>query len=456
MKHQKLSPDPTLNTVEKKASLFLSPLESFIRKQAASGILLLLFSVAAIALANSPLKEWVTTASAPHAGIVLGELQFSMPVSEWISQGLMSLFFFMAGLEVKREVLAGKLRHKGEVMLLMLGAAGGIVVPALIYAAFNAGGMGQHGWAIPTATDTAFAVGVLSLFSRRISLTMAVYLTAMSIFDDVGAVLIISIFYAHDLAVIPLLAACTALAILILMNVIGIRVGWIYAVLGVILWGAVVKAGIHGTCAGLLFALIVPARPTISQSRLVQKLRKHVLNIEENPESGGKILESQTLHANLSDMGKTVRAASTPLQRWETGLAVPIAVFVLPIFALFNAGVAFTVPLLAQCLSSSVTAGIIFGMLLGKPLGVLSFLYIGAKMKLGGLPKFLTRDEVIGISLLTGIGFTMSIFFSTLSFAGSPQPLEEARVGVFISSIAAACVAGIWIRLKLPLKKGYI
>ncbi len=377
--------------------------------------------------------------------MLFGSQHFSLTLGEWISQGLMALFFFLTGLEIKREILAGKLRRFDEVSLIICGALGGIIVPALFYTAFNYGEAGHHGWAIPTATDTAFAVGIMALMSSRVSVSMTIFLTALSIFDDIGAVFIISFFYAQHIDINALGLAFLILLILFAVNRVGIRNGWVYAVLGLILWFLIYKSGVHPTCAGLLLAAMIPARTSISQLGFIRNIQDLLNRLELKQTSHRKMLESSGQHSIVSDIGKNVQEASTPLQRWENSMIVPIAVIVLPLFALFNAGIPFSGDLIMKGLNSPIALGTIAGLVAGKPLGILLFIFAGMKLRIGTLPKGVNMNEIMGISLLAGIGFTMSIFFATLSFGDNQGFIEEAKLGIVLSSFLSAFLGIIWI-----------
>lgn len=240
---------------EERVASFITPLEQFIRHQATASILLIGLSVISLILANTPAGIFVDNLGNSNFGFILGTGSFSLSVDDWVSQGLMAFFFFLTGLEIKREILAGHLQDKKEVILLIAAASGGIIVPALLYYALNYDGGGHHGWAIPTATDTAFAIGVLALLATRVSIGLTVFLTALAIFDDIGAIVIVSIFYAHDLNLQALTIALFVFFLLLLGNKSGIRNAWYYGILGVLLWFFVFRGGIHPTFAGLALAI---------------------------------------------------------------------------------------------------------------------------------------------------------------------------------------------------------
>lgn len=440
--------DTTLKTlIERKFASFVSPLEAFIYRQTTAGILLVILAGASLILANTPWHDNIDAATNTGFGFTLGERSFSLSVKDWVGHGFMALFFFLVGLELKKEILAGKLSHIREINLIVLAASGGIIVPALTYLAFNWNGEGHHGWGISTATDTAFTIGILALMASRVSLGMTVFLTALAIFDDIGAIVIISVFYPHNLHPEALIYALCCFLLLFLANKAGIRKGWVYAILGVSLWYFVHESGVHATCAGLLVALTIPARSSISQGNFISNIQSLLTRFQQKQVSGTSMLSSSGQHSIVSAIASNVSAASTPLQRWEDMLVAPISILILPIFALLNAGFPINMELLRQGAASPVTLGIIVGLVLGKPLGILTFSFIGLRTKIGKLPRGMHMHELVGIACLAGIGFTMSIFFTTLSFPNGSPLQEFAKLGILIASLLSACIGVLWIYL---------
>ncbi len=421
------------------------PLEAFIRLQTTASILLVVLSIGALIISNSPWRDSLSFLADFEIGMVLGGGVFSLSLNEFVSQGLMAFFFFLTGMEIKREILAGKLSDRREISLIFVAALGGILIPALLYYLINFGGDGHHGWGIPTATDTAFAIGILALFASRVSLGLTVFLTALAIFDDVGAIIIISIFYAHDVNVQALICAVIVFGLLTLGNKAGVRAGWFYAVMGLLLWISVFNAGVHATFAGILLAITIPARAVISQSRFIFDVRKLVSKFEQRQNTDISMLGSHGKHSIVSDIGQSARSASTPLQRWEGNIVVPIAILVLPLFAFLNAGFVITNDLLYSGIASPITLGIIAGLVVGKPLGIISFSYLFSLTKWGKLPAGVTLYDVASAGFLAGIGFTMSIFFTTLSFPDQTTQVELAKLGIIISSVISAVIGSFWI-----------
>ncbi|TIQ08748.1 MAG: Na+/H+ antiporter NhaA [Mesorhizobium sp.] len=437
--------DPTLQSLfEKRVEKIFSPLEIFIYRQTTAAILLALAALLALILANSPWNRLAENIAAIEMGLVLHHWHVALSIREWISSGFMAMFFFLIGLEIKRETLAGKLRQPQQVSLIVLAAAGGMIFPALIYWGINHSGPGEHGWAIPMATDTAFAIGVLALLAKRVSYGISIFLTAMAIFDDIGAILVISIFYTDELEAGPLLGAGVVLVLLFLINIMGVRRSWVYALLGFVLWFFVHDSGIHATLAGLLLAVTIPARTRLGEMGFIEEVRSLLLIFEKGRREHGGILGSAKQHALAADIGAAVKAASTPLQRWETLLIYPIGIIVLPLFALFNAGISLSGEALAAAMSSPVTLGVMAGLVIGKPLGISLMVLFALRLKVGKLPEGMTISEVVGVGMLGGIGFTMSLFITALSF-DQPNLIDEAKTGIVFSSLISAIAASAWI-----------
>jgi NhaA family Na+:H+ antiporter len=454
MRNFKHRGDPTLQSFfERKIERFFTPLENFVYKQTTAALFLVLATVLALILANSPWNALAQAIAGMEAGVVFHHWQFLLPLKEWISSGLMALFFFLIGLELKRETLAGRLRHPQQISVIVMAALGGMIFPALIYWAINHGAAGAHGWAITMATDTAFAIGVLALLAKKVSYGISIFLTAMAIFDDIGAIAIISLFYAHEVQIGALLLGMTTLAVLVLVNAAGVRNGWVYGLLGFVLWLFIYHSGVHATLAGLLLAVAIPARTRLGQTSFLEEIRGLLSIFEtkqvERYELGldSRILGAEEQHSLATDIEETIRAASTPLQRWETFLIYPIGIIVLPLFALFNAGVSLSGQEIAAAITSPVTLGIIAGLVIGKPLGVSLLVYAGLQLKLGKLPEGMSFTEVVGAGLLGGIGFTMSLFIATLSFEHYPHMVDAAKTGILFASLISATLASLWITL---------
>ncbi|WP_435641756.1 Na+/H+ antiporter NhaA [Micavibrio aeruginosavorus] len=430
---------------ERQIERYLSPIDLFIHKQTTAAIFLFIATIIALVLTNSPLSGVLQYVSDLDIGVVFQDSQFILSLKEWINSGLMALFFFLIGLELKREILAGKLRDTRQVMLIIMGAFGGMAVPALLYWLLNPSGPEVHGWAIPMATDTAFAVGVLVLVASRVSFGISIFLVALAIFDDIGAITVIAMFYTDQLHFEPLLKSLIPIFFIIIMNVSGVRRGWIYAVLGVSLWWFIHESGIHGTLAGLLMAIMSPARTRVGKISFVKEIRSILSAFEHNDKPDQTMLETSRQHNLTSDVEEMAKSASTPLQRWQAFLINPVGIFVLPLFALFNAGIVLSSSNISIALSSHVTWGIIAGLVIGKPLGIVLFTFLGLWLKLGKLPEGMQKFELVGAGILAGIGFTMSLFITALSFEGHAEMIDPAKIGILISSILSASLGALWL-----------
>ena len=439
------SKDSLLQTlIERRVERLLTPLESFVRKQAAAGVLLIATALLALFLANSPWRDWLEHIGAMELGAYARQRSFGLPLTYWISDGLLALFFFLIGLEIKRELLIGQLRHPRHALLVLMGAIGGMVVPALIYLAFNYNSHGQSGWAIPMTTDTAFAIGVLALLARSVSVSASVFLAALAIIDDIVTILVIALFYTQELNAAPILKALIPLGLLFAINIVGIRRGWIYAILGIILWWYIHESGVHATLAGLLMAMAVPARPRIGQRSFIEKIRAQISDFEESKQPGQTILKAPGQHQLAANISETVKSASTPLQRWHSLFENPIAIIVLPLFALFHAGVFLSTENVTHALTSPVTLGIMAGLVIGKPLGIIAFSMLALRTRIAKVPEGMTFRELIGVGMVAGIGFTMSLFITGLGFKNYPELIEPAKIGILLSSVIAAIAGVVW------------
>lgn len=353
MDYTKSPMDASLQTlIERRFAYMLSPLEWFVRKQSAASILLLFATLLALAFANSPWAYVIPSITEMKIAFSFHEWSFAFSIKGLVNDGLLSLFFLLLGLEIKREILTGHLSHPKKITLIIFAASGGMIVPALIYFALNTGEAGQVGWAIPMATDTALAIGVLALLARYVSIGVSIFLAALAIFDDIGAILVIAIFYTDNIDGHALLLAFIPYFLLGCLNIAGVRRSWPYIMLGIVFWAYIHASGIHATLAGLLMALAIPARSRISQRTFITLMRQQILMFEKDRNVDGNILKSPEQNLQMTNMGATVHAASTPLQRWYNILGNPIAIIVLPLFAISNAGVHLSAETISIALSS--------------------------------------------------------------------------------------------------------
>ena len=369
-------------------------LAALLHHEAASGVLLIAMAAFALILDNSPLAWLYDGLLATPVAIQIGALIIDKPLLLWVNDGLMAVFFFLVGLEIKRELVEGQLSSWRQASLPAIAAVGGMVVPALIYVAFNAGDPEAiRGWAIPAATDIAFALGVLALLGSRVPIALKVFLLALAILDDLGAIIIIALFYTEDLSLVSLAIGGIGATILLALNLLGVRRIVPYILVGLVMWVCVLKSGVHATLAGVIVALMIPLRTDV-----------------KNPRS--------------------------PLKELEHALHPWVAFGVMPIFAFANAGVSL-IGLSLSDLLAPIPLGIALGLFVGKQIGVLGFAWAGTRLGLCRLPEGVTWLQAYGVALLAGIGFTMSLFIGTLAFA-DPEHATAVRLGVLSGSIFSA------------------
>ncbi|MCU0227430.1 MAG: Na+/H+ antiporter NhaA, partial [Bryobacterales bacterium] len=378
----------------------MRPIQAFFQLQAASGIVLLLNAVLALVWANSAYAESYFNLWEQKITFDFGILTLSKTLSHWINDGLMAIFFFVVGLEIKRELLIGELSDIKRAMLAVVGAVGGMVVPAAIYAYWNAGLPSLRGWGIPMATDIAFAIGVITILGSRAPLALKVFITAVAIVDDLGAVLVIAIFYTADLATQPLIVAAVAMGVLTLFNRMNVRSPWPYILVGVVLWIAVLKSGVHATVAGVLLAFTIPANRTMDAPSFLEKARRYLAEFAEDLKPGQSAPTEDQRDA-VHALEKAAEGLQAPLARLEHGLHPWVAYFIMPVFALANAGVSFQGGD-GGLFDSPITVGIIAGLLFGKQIGILLFAWITMKMGITAMPDGVNWRQMWGVSLLAG------------------------------------------------------
>jgi NhaA family Na+:H+ antiporter len=415
----------------------LGPFQRFFATSAAGGLVLLGATAVALAWANSPwaaayhhLWETPVTIGAPGFGLTLS-------LHHWVNDGLMAVFFFLVGLEIKREVLVGELASRRTAALPVAAALGGMLVPAALYAALNAGGPGAAGWGVPMATDIAFALGILALLGDRVPGGLRVFLAALAIADDLGAVLVIAFFYTGAIDWGALGGAAAVLAALVGLNRAGARRPLTYALLGAALWVFVLASGIHATVAGVLLALTVPARTRIDEGEFLARAEASLADFRAADEPGTTVLTNHGHQAALQAIENAADAAQAPLQRMEHALHGVVAFVVMPVFALANAGVALGGA--AAAARSPIAWGVVLGLALGKPLGITLASWLAVRAGAADLPSGVGWRHVHGAGWLGGIGFTMSLFVAGLAFA-DPAGLDVAKLGVFAASLVAGVV----------------
>jgi NhaA family Na+:H+ antiporter len=417
----------------------------FFHWEASGSVLLLLFTVVALAWANSSWSDLYERMLHARLGISVGPWSFAMSAEHWVNDGLMALFFFVVGLEIKRELVVGQLSSFRSALLPVAAATGGLVAPALIYSALNHGGPGEAGWGVPMATDIAFALGVLALVGPRVPVGLKVFLTALAIADDLGAVLVIALFYTAKVNVLALGVAAGLLVLLWLAPRLGVRRMEIYLPLGVGVWAAMLASGVHATVAGVLVAMTVPVKAAIEPGVFLSGVRERLASLEAGP------LTRESMVTNRAQMEALEVVGQATLDFLPAGFAIerylhPITAFtVLPLFALFNAGVRLDGSI-REAVRQPVVLGILLGLFFGKQLGITLVSWIAVKSRRAELPAGVTLGQIYGASILGGIGFTMSIFVAGLAFPPGPL-LSFAKLGILAASTVAGVVGFVVLKI---------
>ncbi|MBA3498452.1 MAG: Na+/H+ antiporter NhaA [Gemmatimonadales bacterium] len=424
----------------------LAPFQRFTRTEAASGIVLLVCTVAALAWANSPWAASYEHLWETELILAVGPLSAQGTLHDLINDGLMALFFFLVGLEIKREMLAGELASVRMAALPIAGALGGMLVPALLYASLNAGRTGSAGWGVPMATDIAFALGVLALLGDRLPAGVRVFLAALAIVDDIGAVLVIAIFYSSGIAWGSLALAGGLLVLAIAANLAGVRRPWAYGAIGLALWGAVYSSGIHATIAGVLLAMTIPARTRIEDQQFLRRTRRALSLFEGAYAAGASALRDPDHQSALQEVERLTEQVQPPLLRLEHALHGAVAFGIMPLFALANAGVPLAPAGLEAADGMRAALGVMVGLVLGKPVGITLFAWLAVRTGAAALPDGVSWRMIGGAGLLGGIGFTMALFVAGLAFVGRPELLVAAKLGI----LAASLIAGLagWLALR--------
>jgi NhaA family Na+:H+ antiporter len=433
--------------VEERARIapLILPFQRFMAVEASGGIVLLACTAIALIWANSPWAENYHDLWHTYLTVTLGEWQIKLSLAHWVNDALMAIFFFVVGLEIKRELLVGELASLRRAALPIVAAVGGMLVPAAVYAAFNAGGEGAAGWGVPVATDIAFALGVMALLGRRVPLGLKVFLTALAIVDDIGAVLVIAVFYTAEVSGQALMAAGFFFVGMIVLNVLGVRRPIVYLVAGILLWMAVFASGIHATIAGVLAAFAIPAKVRLREESFSRKARSVLEDFEHADEQGGPIVTNARRQAAIHSLEKACEHVQPPLLRLEHMLVPWVAFLIMPIFALANAGVQLGGDAI-DAVTGRTALGVALGLLLGKLAGVTAFTWLAVKTGVATLPAGVTWRHILGAALLAGVGFTMSLFIANLAFE-TEELLTQAKIGILCGSLIAGISGFIVLRI---------
>ncbi len=423
------------------------PFTEFLKNEAIAGILLVVVTIFALLLTNLSTGSFFTALLQSPIHIGISGYNFSFSILEVINDGLMVLFFFVVGLEIKRELLSGELSGFKKALLPMIGAVGGMALPAVIYLIGNAGKQGQSGWAIPVATDIAFVVGILVLLKDRIPTSLRVFLTALAIVDDIGAVIIIAIFYTASISLAALGIALLFFMLLLLANYMGIKSTTVYILLGIGLWLAVLQSGIHPTIAGVILAFTIPTKSKLNTPGFIKSTKRFVDEIASVTNKNLSMRLNEEQLEIIQALEQNCRDSLTPLQRFEINLHPWVTYFIIPLFALANAGVVIGGNMMTL-ITDPVCLGVIIGLFAGKQLGIFLFSYIAIRLKISEIPAGTSMKQLYGASVLGGVGFTMSLFIAGLSFPGSTEFFDTARIGIFIASILSGGVGYTLLRIS--------
>lgn len=426
---------------------------NFLGSQWAGGVCLVAFTVIALILANLDVsKEWYRQILESDFGISVNHFRISLTVEEWINDALMAVFFFVVGLEIKREIIAGELSDIKQAALPIAAAIGGMIVPALIYTSINHGTEFAGGWGIPMATDIAFAIGILSLLGNRVPISLKIFLTALAIVDDLGAILVIAIFYTAHINFAMLLGGLAIVLFMFYMNKRGIKPIVLYIIPGLAVWYLFLNSGVHATISGVLVAMTIPAKPRFSKPYFHHKTRFFLEEFKHTDKKGVEILSNPDQMHVLSKVNYIAKSTISPAQRLEHTLNPIVTFLVMPVFALANAGVEFTSAADLHIIGSGQGLGIFLGLVLGKPIGIFLFCWMTIKLKLAVMPDKGTWNTLFGVACLGGIGFTMSIFIDNLAFHGTPY-VDSGKIAVLLASVTAAIVGVLVINILTAKSK---
>ena len=426
----------------------VQPIQRVLKNEAAGGAVMLLAAAVALVWANSPWSQSYYDLWATPLRVELGDLIHldHLSLQTWVNDALMAVFFLLVGLEIKREVIHGDLRDLKSVALPIVAALGGMVVPAAIFAAFNAGGAGSDGWGIPMATDIAFAVGVVTLLGKRVPLGAKIFLLTLAVADDIGAIVVIAVFYTGAIAFGWLAAAFAGLGVIFLMRRGDVQALAPYLAVGAFIWLALLESGVHATLAGVALGLLTPAWPLRSPRRFPDAARRLLDRIDkayyDRVVTNEEFAENEQLAAEVS---RLAMYSTSPLERLQAGLAPWVSYVIVPVFALANAGVQFSGDAVSGLFSDPIVVGVAIGLVAGKTLGVFAASLLAVKLGLGKLPAGTTWRHVFGLSICAGVGFTVALFVTSISFT-DPLLADSAKIGILLGSFVAGIAGYLFLR----------
>jgi len=430
---------------EKAFKKLSTPFEHFLHAQTTTGIVLMFMTILALIFANTSFADAYAHFFHMKIDFNVGDWKLTHSIHHWINDGLMAIFFFIIGLEIKREILVGELSNIKVAMLPILAAIGGMLIPALIYLSINSGLDSANGWGIPMATDIAFAISALVLLGKRVPPALVTFLVALAIVDDLGAVIVIALFYTEQIHTLPLMLAGGMFLIMVVLNRFGIHMILPYFLVGLLMWFFMLESGVHATIAGVIAALAIPSKPKRAPGTfrsdakiLLDEYDSYPIDEKEGMNERQKAI-LLTLQNNMNDIG-------TPAARLENDLHLPVALVVIPLFAFANAGIAIDFSSIGDTIMTPVSMGIIAGLILGKVLGIFGVAWLAIKLKLASLPQGSSMSQIFGVAFLGGIGFTMSIFVADLAFIGNPELIFQAKIGILSASLFAGLFGYFWLR----------
>ncbi|MCT4614323.1 MAG: Na+/H+ antiporter NhaA [Marinifilaceae bacterium] len=434
------------------AKKILSVFQKFVRIESLGGILLAGATLLALIIANSNYADSYHNFWQSKIGFYSPNFEIIKPLILWVNDGLMAIFFFLIGLEIKREVTIGELNTLKKISFPFYGALGGMILPVVLFFIMNQNPDTLKAWGVPMATDIAFSLAVLNSLGKRVPLSLKLFLTAFAIVDDIGAVMVIAIFYSGTISIAHLAVGILLLAVLYFLSYKSIYNVFLTFFLGIIIWYLFLKSGIHPTIAGVLIAFSIPVRQRVNTPKFINRISKMAKKLKDNSIENKPILSTAQIHA-IDNIEDWIEKYQSPLQHLEHKLHTWVAYFVIPIFAFANSGISIN---LDSNLDISLIINIIICLIIGKGLGVSSFVYLAKWLKLLSIPKELCFKQIIGVSFLAGIGFTMAIFIASLAFKGEDTYITSAKLGIFIASILAAIIGYSILRLSKPKQESIV
>jgi len=402
-------------------------------------------TVFALILANTPLADTYIHFFHVQVDFNVGSWKLSHSIHHWINDGLMAVFFFIIGLEIKREILVGELSNIKVAILPILAAVGGMIFPAIIYLSINYGAESANGWGIPMATDIAFAISALVLLGKRVSPALVTFLVALAIVDDLGAVIVIAMFYTEQINMLPLFLAMLSFLILVSFNRFGIHAVLPYFIVGLAMWFFMLESGVHATIAGVIAAMAIPSKPKFAPAHFTLDT-KNLLDEYDNYPIKANHMMHEKQKAILLNIKDRIDSVNSPAARLEHELHLPVALIIIPLFALANAGISIDLSSMTKTILEPISIGIIAGLIVGKVLGIAGMSYVAIKLGIAKLPENSTMSQILGVAFLGGIGFTMSIFVADLAFLGNADFIFQAKIGILFASLFSGLFGFLWLR----------